>query len=213
MVIEYEEIPEESSCSADGLPQDTARLRLDAARKDDLADILYLANNRKIAEALSNMPHPFLLEDAKAIVKRSQNPMAHQSVFAARMKNTGRFIGAVGFAPSIDEPGMVQLGYWLGEPFWGQGYATEAAQSAVDFAFMHCEHEEILATCRLTNPASKRVLEKTGFQQIGQALGHSSALKSHVAVERFILKKSTWKALRRWGARDDGKLVISQYAS
>ncbi|WP_068311560.1 GNAT family N-acetyltransferase [Polycladidibacter hongkongensis] len=203
MVIEYEEIPEESSCIAAGLPQDTARLRIDTARKDDMADILFLANNRKIAEALSNMPHPFLLEDAKAIVTRSQQSGQQQALFAIRMKNTGRLIGAVGFSPSLDEPGALHLGYWLGEPFWGVGFATEAAQAVIDYAFEACGHDELVASCRLTNPASKRVLERCGFQFQEQSMAACMAASGRVAVERFSLKRSTWKALKRWGARNN----------
>ena len=199
MVVEYEEIPEESSCVAAGSPQDTARLVIDRARKDDLADILFLANNRRIAEKLTNMPHPFTYEDAKALVKRCDVQLSSQATFAIRMKNTGRFIGAIGFNPLAEDFGAVHLGYWVGEPFWNQGYATEAVQSVIEFAFANGA-KELSASCRVSNPASHRVLTKCGFKQTGTTQLHSLGAMAVVDATRFTLTRSRWIANTRWGS-------------
>ncbi|QUS56183.1 GNAT family N-acetyltransferase [Pseudovibrio brasiliensis] len=199
MVVEYEEIPEESSCFAAGSPQDTARLVVDRARKDDVADILFLANNRRIAEKLTNMPHPFTYEDAKALVKRCEVQLPSQATFAIRMKNTGRFIGAIGFNPLAEDFGAVHLGYWVGEPFWNQGYATEAVQSVIEFAFANGV-KELSASCRVSNPASHRVLTKCGFKQDGATKLHSLGAMAVVDATRFTLTRTQWIANTRWGS-------------
>ncbi|MDX5592170.1 GNAT family N-acetyltransferase [Pseudovibrio sp. SPO723] len=200
MVVEYEESLEESSYSAAAYgPQDTARLAINAARKDDLADIMFLANNRRIAEMLSSMPHPFTLDDAKALVKRSEATRMGQALFAIRMKNTGRLIGAIGYGPLAEDGGTLHLGYWIGEPFWGQGYATEAAHAVVDFAFSNGGVNELTAACRVNNPGSRRVLEKSGFQFREQSKMRMSGNSGLVNVDRFSLTRSTWKALKAWG--------------
>ncbi|WP_208979350.1 GNAT family N-acetyltransferase [Pseudovibrio axinellae] len=200
MVVEYEEIPEESSCIAAGSPQDTARLVIDRARKDDLADILFLANNRRIAEKLASMPHPFTYEDAKALVKRSEVLLQSQATFAIRMKNTGRFIGAIGFNPLAEDFGAVHLGYWVGEPFWNQGYATEAVKSVIEFAFADAGIRELSASCRVSNPASQHILTKCGFKQDGTTKLHSLGAKAMVDATRLTLTRTQWIANSRWGS-------------
>ncbi|WP_310621631.1 GNAT family N-acetyltransferase [Flexibacterium corallicola] len=199
MVIEYEGPLEERSYSAAGTPQDTARLVIDQVRQDDLADIMFLANNRNVSKMLATMPHPFTLEDAKALVKRSENAGHQQALFAIRMKNTGRIVGCIGYNPQSEDDGSVHLGYWIGEPFWGQGYATEAAQAVVDFAFEQGTIYELVAACRVTNPASRRVLENSGFQFRELTVLRPTGSNSLVNVDRFSLVKSTWTALKRWG--------------
>ncbi|MTI17754.1 N-acetyltransferase [Rhodobacteraceae bacterium RKSG542] len=200
MVVEYEEVPEESSYSADGLPQDTAHLVIDRVRTDDLADIMFLANNKRVAEMLTAMPHPFTLEDAKALVKRSAQNSMQSRLFAIRMKNTGRIIGCIGYGPMQEDDGVMHVGYWIGEPFWGNGFGTEAVHAVADFIFNTTVFHELSAACRVNNPASKRVLEKSGFQLRNQSMMHSRGAGGKVAVDRFSLKKTTWTALKRWGS-------------
>ena len=114
------------------------------------------------------------------------------------MKSTGRLIGIIGYG-ALDEGAPLHLGYWIGEPFWGQGYATEAAQSTVDFVFSSTPIERLTAAARITNPASRRVLVKCGFQFVDQGMIQSRGAGGAVSVDRFMLDRSTWRALKRWG--------------
>lgn len=134
MVADLEEGLEEESLDAALLPQDTDRLRLDLPRADDLADLVFLANNRRIATMLAHLPHPFTVADGRAYIANAARHTASRAKFAVRLRSTGRIIGAVGYS-ALDESGPVHLGYWIGEPFWGQGFATEAAQAMVDHVF------------------------------------------------------------------------------
>ncbi|NBN64923.1 GNAT family N-acetyltransferase [Microvirga tunisiensis] len=198
MVVESEGYLDESSLSAAVMPQEGVRVRLDLPRTDDLADIVFLANNRKIASHLATMPHPFSLEDARRLVQRSQLVSAGHASFAIRMNATGRFIGQATWS-ALEPGGPVHVGYWLGEPFWGQGFATEALQRLVDHAFGQGEMRELLADCRVTNAASRRVLVKCGFQYRDQSMARSLGAGGSVPVERYGLERSVWLALKRWG--------------
>lgn len=111
---------------------------------------------------------------------------------------TGRIIGAVGYS-ALDESGPVHLGYWIGEPFWGQGFATEAAQAMVDHVFSTTPLNALAGAARVTNPASRRVLVKCGFQFSDQSMISSRGAGGPISVDRFMLDRSTWRALKRWG--------------
>ena len=106
-------------------------------------------------------------------------------------------IGACGIAL---QDGAADVGYWLGVKSWGQGYATEAVRGLIDFAFTELNHEGLQAGARVTNPASRRVLEKCGFQWMGVGLCRIRALSSSVPIDRFRLDRSLWASLRSWGA-------------
>ena len=198
MVADLEEGLEEDSLAAVVGPQETERLRLDALRPDDLADSVFLANNRRIATMVASMPHPFTLADGRNLIALSANRTTTRANFAIRLKSTGRVIGVIGYgAPDEGEP--LHLGYWVGEPFWGQGYATEAAHSVVDHVFAMQGADRLTAAARVTNPASRRVLVKCGFQFVEQGMIHSRGAGGAVSVDRFAIDRSTWRALKQWG--------------
>lgn len=192
----------QSTDSVDGseLPASliTARLRLDRPELADAGDLLALANNRKIAEMTARMPHPYGVQDARSWIAGAANPVTGTATFAVRMRSTGRLIGACGYGP-MEGAGEPQLGYWIGEPFWGQGLATEAAHAVIDHAFGKGGLNELVGSCRLTNPASRRVLEKSGFQYRDRGMIRSRALGGAVPVENYALDRKTWDAIRQWG--------------
>jgi RimJ/RimL family protein N-acetyltransferase len=174
----------------------TPRLILRRTDKDDVADIAFLANNPKIASMVGRMPHPYHAADARSFIDRNASGGPNGGVYAVTMRATGRFIGCAGLDTS--KGNGLELGYWLGEPFWGQGFATESAHALVDLAFGESQVAQITATCRLTNPASRRVIQKSGFQHAGIGMMNSLAAGS-VSIERFVLDRRTWESLRSWG--------------
>ena len=92
-----------------------------------------------------------------------------------------------------------ELGYWLGVDHWGKGYATEALHAVIDYAFTDMNHESLQAGARVTNPASRRVLEKCGFQWTGVGLYRINAIKSSAPIDRFRLERGIWSAIKGWG--------------
>jgi RimJ/RimL family protein N-acetyltransferase len=82
---------------------------------------------------------------------------------------------------------------------WGHGYATEAARAVIDHAFETLGHAQLVSGARVTNPASRRVLEKCGFQWTGIGLYRVRAIASSVPVDRFRLDRGLWASLKGWG--------------
>jgi RimJ/RimL family protein N-acetyltransferase len=198
MVVERDDLLDESSLIAAPLPQEAVRVRLDKPRADDLADLVFLANNKTVAANLAAMPHPFSAENGRALIARGDQTREKSALFAIRMKSTGRLIGVAKYAP-VDADGPVHVGYWLGEPFWGQGLATEAVHALVDHAFTYHDIDELQGSCRVTNPASRRVLVKSGFQYRDQAMIRSVGAGGSVPIERYTLERAVWKSLKGWG--------------
>jgi RimJ/RimL family protein N-acetyltransferase len=172
----------------------TARLILRAPRLGDAKAIAALANDRQIAENTARIPHPYKLSDAKDwIGGANKKPDEEQYVITLA---DGTLIGACG----IEQPdGAPSIGYWLGQPFWRKGYATEAVRALIDHAFSDLEHEDLQACARVTNPASRHVIEKCGFQWTGVGLCRIRAIHSSAPVDRFRLERRIWASLKSWG--------------
>jgi len=198
MVVEKDELLDESCLGAAPMPQDAPRIRLDLPRRDDLPDLVFLANRKSVAEHLTKLPFPFTLENAKDIVAKAEKPPRNSAAFAIRLKSTGRLIGMAKYA-SFETGGPVHAGYWVGEPFWGNGYATEAVHALVDHAFIYTDVDELTAACRVTNPASRRVLVKSGFQYRDQSMMRSVGAGGSVPIERYALDRAVWASLKAWG--------------
>src|SRR5262249_1519258 len=128
---------------------ETERLVLRAPRLEDATAIATLAADRRIAENTLRIPHPYTVPDAPAFLA-SVNPPGGEAVFLITTRDAGLIadtvIGACGIA-RLDgrEP---ELGYWLGVPFWGKGYATEAARAVIDHAFSDLGYAHLLAGAR-----------------------------------------------------------------
>ncbi|MFP5077420.1 GNAT family N-acetyltransferase [Rhizobium sp. YIM 134829] len=178
----------------------SSRLVLRAPHIDDVDALAHLANNANVATMVSRMPHPYTAADAAAFVRRTAEGTIGKCVYAITKAETGAFLGCCGVEAEQDA-GAVELGFWLGEPHWNKGYATEAAQTLIDMAFRTREIERIDARCRVVNAASRRVLQKCGFQLRGSGLVDCLALGGMVPVEHFHLDRKTWISLRSWGGR------------
>jgi RimJ/RimL family protein N-acetyltransferase len=177
----------------------TARLCLTLPRPADADALAALADNPKVATNIATMPHPYSRTDAMEWIARVAAMKGQAGAFLIRLERPGgTIIGGVGFGPDSSS-GETEIGYWIGEPYWGRGFATEAAQAILDHAFGRHALREIAANCRVTNPASQRVLCKCGFQWVGTGMRHSRALGGMVAVERYRLDRKAWAALKSWG--------------
>jgi RimJ/RimL family protein N-acetyltransferase len=173
----------------------TERLVLRAPRHEDAKTIAQLANDRRIAENTTRIPHPYQVTDATSFIAEVNRS---DGDFAWLITLDDEPVGACGLA-QLDGPAP-DLGYWLGAPYWGNGYATEAARAVIDHAFAELGHEVLQAGARVTNPASRRVLEKCGFQWTGVGLYRIRALKSSAPIDRFRLDRGIWASLKSWGA-------------
>ncbi len=173
---------------------ETKRLALRAPRLEDAKTVATLANDRRIAENTARIPHPYKMSDADSFIKGA-NQDGGEAVFLITLRNK-TVIGACGIVPQDPTP---ELGYWLGVRHWGKGYATEALHAVIDYAFTDLAHDALQAGARVTNPASRRVLEKCGFQWTGVGLYRIRAINSSAPIDRFRLERGIWSAIKGWG--------------
>lgn len=136
----------------------TARLELRRPVFADVPAITVLANNKKISDMLSNLPHPYTSEDAIWFLEnRARSETEHG--YAVTLKD-GTFVGMCGLTVNPGE--QPEIGYWLGEPHWGAGLAGEAAAGLIDALFA-AGAPVVTARALAVNDASCRVLERLGF--------------------------------------------------
>ena len=177
----------------------TARLTLRPPRAADAKAITAIINDARIAENTARIPHPYLLADAHDFLATANRGPDNLSLLITL--GDGTLIGGCGIHPG--HTGEPEPGYWLAVPHWGRGYATEAARAIVDHAFARMGCERLTSRARVSNPASRRVLEKCGFQWTGVALIRIRALRSSAPVDCFRLDRGLWASLRSWGNASD----------
>jgi RimJ/RimL family protein N-acetyltransferase len=166
----------------------TERLILRAPRLADARAIASLINDHRIAENLSRVPHPYGRKDAEVFIQ-SVNQQDGEAAFLVELHN-GTLIGGCGIGVHIAT--LPEIGYWFGVPFWGRGYATEAARAVLAYAFETLGYDELEGGARVSNPASRRVLEKCGYVWTGVILMPVRALGVSVPADRFRLDRERW---------------------
>jgi RimJ/RimL family protein N-acetyltransferase len=173
---------------------ETERLVLRAPNFEDAKAIAALANDRHIAENTRRIPHPYALKDAEAFIAGANRDGGEMALLITL--RDGTLIGGCGLG-LMDGPAP-ELGYWLGVPYWGKGYATEAVRALIDYAFTDLDHTAMQAGARVTNPASRRILEKCGFQWTGVGLCRIRAIASSAPIDQFRLDRGLWASLKAW---------------
>jgi RimJ/RimL family protein N-acetyltransferase len=171
----------------------TERLTLRAPRRGDAKAIARLANDRRVAQNTLRLPHPYGIVDAEHFVAAVNRQDGETTFVVARDDEP---IGVCGIAL---RESAAEIGYWIGAPFWGSGYATEAVRAVIDHAFGALGHDTLQAGARVNNPASRRVLEKCGFQWTGVGLYRIRAISSSAPFDRFRLDRGLWASLKAWG--------------
>lgn len=180
---------------------ETRRLWLRWPRMADAAAILRQAGEKAVAEMTANIPHPYPPEAVEPFIfaMRKGNALGEHLVLAVTPRSKpNELIGMIGAHRQAS--GTPFIGYWLGTPHWGKGYATEAVQGLIDTLFSLVDVPAIEADTRVINPASRRVLEKSGFRPEGSFLKSLPARGGLFPCEQFRLDRSTWAALKSWGA-------------
>ena len=142
----------------------TDRLCLRAPRMTDADAIYPLADNPKLAAMTANIPSPYPLSAARAwiehVTRRRQVGEVLAQVICQR--DGGALMGVISLNQFRD--GSANLAYWLGAPYWGQGFCTEAGRQMLDIAFTQLGLEALTALHLDQNHASGRVLERLGFR-------------------------------------------------
>jgi len=152
---------------------ETDRLILRPFEISDGSRVQELVDCREVYEVTSLIPYPYkdgMAEDWIATHKKAYDE-DRGVVFAIVEKKSLDIIGAIGIGGDQQNK-RGTMGYWIGVPYWGQGYATEAAKAALDFAFNVLDYHRVEADHFECNPASGRVLQKIGMQREGRMIDH-----------------------------------------
>lgn len=151
-------------------------------RTADAEPLARYADNRKIWLNLRDaFPHPYTGHDAREFIRSVRN-RAPETTFAIAVN--GEAVGSVGFVLRQDvERVSAEIGYWIGEPFWGRGIATEALVALTGWAVATYALTRIYALPFAWNLASCRVLEKAGYQL--EARLRRSAIKNGMITDQM----------------------------
>ncbi|KRA44870.1 GNAT family N-acetyltransferase [Devosia sp. Root635] len=148
----------------------TDRLVLTTPALAHVPEMAVLANNKVIYQVLARLPHPYAESDGVFFVETIARG---ETEFAWSILRDGRYLGTIGLHLL---PGQLpELGYWLGEPHWGQGYATEAARAVVGAA-QAAGCPALRSRALLSNTGSRNVLAKAGFVEIGETVDEAGTL-------------------------------------
>lgn len=152
----------------------TDRLCLRALERGDSARISSLADDWEVVKQTASVPYPYRKWHARGWIKGVQQRWQEGSefAFAIEPKEHGNVIGVVSTAVSEDEkfcppPNTWEIGYWLGQEYWGKGYAGEAVSAVIDFASTQLKANRLEAQVFVDNRASARLLERRSFAQEG----------------------------------------------
>jgi ribosomal-protein-alanine N-acetyltransferase len=151
----------------------TSRLLLRSLEEQDIPALMRLAGAREIAATTLNIPHPYSEDDARNFLAHGDEEFraGRSAIFAITILTGGELCGAVvlTIAPMHCR---AELGYWIGVPYWGRGFATEAASAVLAFGFEKLALHRIHAHHFAGNMASRRVLEKIGMRHEGHSREH-----------------------------------------
>jgi ribosomal-protein-alanine N-acetyltransferase len=150
----------------------TARLILRPFSLSDAPTVQQLAGVAAVADSTLTIPHPYQDGIAEAWIKGHEPAYGRgESIVFAIAQKDGGLVGAINLRLELTH-NRGELGYWIGVPFWGKGYATEAVSAVIDYGFSTLELNRIEARHLSRNPASGRVMQKAGMRHEGHQRQH-----------------------------------------
>ncbi|WP_054752558.1 GNAT family N-acetyltransferase [Piscibacillus salipiscarius] len=150
----------------------TKRLKLRPFTMNDASHVYELANDPAITETTLNIPYPYTLEDAEEwIIMPDDSRKNGIYPFAIVLKEENQLIGAMTIGVNQRHK-RGELAYWVGQNYWGQGYATEAAERIVQFGIQELLLHKMWAQALTFNPASAKVMQKIGMKKEGTLIDH-----------------------------------------
>ncbi len=155
----------------------TERLLLSQFLNEDVESLVKLDGDKSVADMTLNVPHPYSIKDANEwISTHEENWATGKSLsLSIRLKknstNNTELIGAVGIRRNAKHF-RGEIGYWVGEPYRGNSFCTEAVSALIDFSFEHLYLKKIEATVLVNNIASQKVLENNGMKKVAEFKSH-----------------------------------------
>lgn len=184
----------------------TERLTLRPFTLADAADVQRLAGAYEVAANIPDIPHPY--EDGMAETWINTHPTRLAAgtglTYAITLTETGKLCGAISLTLKPEHQ-RAELGYWIGVPYWGRGYCTEAARALRDLGFSALGLHRILAVHLTRNPASGRVMQKIGMRHEGTLREHEIKWGVFETVECYAILRSEWEAEQRQESGKSGE--------
>jgi ribosomal-protein-alanine N-acetyltransferase len=157
-----------------------------------------LAGDRHVAATTVRIPHPYREEDAINFISSCQ-PEFDQGLgarFAITLRDNNELCGGTGLQIERSH-NHAELGYWIGVPYWGRGYATEAAAALLQYGFGTLNLHRIQASVFAGNLASARVLLKVGMRLEGRQRDHVCKWETFYDLESYGILRSDWMPTQR----------------
>jgi len=172
----------------------TERLILRGFRMSDVPVLTALAGEFEIADTTLSIPHPYHDKDAEKWVSQQRKwyKTGRAISFAIILKEKKVLIGAISMMDISTEHKRAELGYWIGKPFWNNGYATEASLELIKFGFKELRLNKIHAHHFSRNPASGKILLKIGMSHEGMLKQHILKWGNFEDIEMYGILKSEY---------------------
>jgi [ribosomal protein S5]-alanine N-acetyltransferase len=167
----------------------TARLSLRPIRPSDADRIALLGGDWDVARMTGRIPYPYSQDAALHWV----SGLAEGEVVFG-IDHQSELIGICGFSPKGD--GSAELGYWIGKDYWGQGFATEAANALMSYGFTKGGVKRFTCCHFTDNAGSARVVTKLGFRSVGPCTGWSEARQQDLPTLRYERRRPWTQALK-----------------
>ncbi len=171
----------------------TERLVLRPFEARDRVRLIALANNWRVAKNLAMLPYPYTEEAADTWLGMQEGLWAGGKSVTLVIALDGELIGGIGVG--VRDHGDWELGYWLGQPYWNRGYASEAARALCDYGFDELKLDKIVAGHYPDNHASGTILTKLGFRYTKETMRHCLAQRGKVKCLDMVLPRERWLAL------------------
>ncbi|PZU58436.1 MAG: GNAT family N-acetyltransferase [Sphingobium sp.] len=161
----------------------TKRLLLRPGWLEDAPALAAAIGDEAVLRNLARAPSPYHVEDAESFLSMAADPLLPLFLIFSRTRGAPRLVGGCGLLR--DDAGRPELGYWIARPYWGLGFATEAARAVMGIA-RATGIKGVVSSHMLDNPASGNVLRKVGFRPTGRILQrHSAGRNGVVACAEF----------------------------
>jgi len=169
----------------------TKRLILRKLTVLDIPQIVEYAGNSKVTEMTLNIPHPYEENDAIFWINSANQGFKNktQYTFGIGIKSSNEFIGGIGLKVNA-RFNWAELGYWIAEPFWNKGYATEGVSALLAFGFEALKLNKIHASHLKENPASGKVMIKNGMIKEGELKDHTKKGDCYKTLIQYRLTRS-----------------------
>ena len=177
---------------------ETPRLLLRKFEPSDAKKIQFLLKNKNVVKTTATIPHPYPSGLAKKWISNLDKNIKKKSEFtwAITLLGNDELIGAISLLNYSERNKHAEIGYWIGFPYWNNGYCTEAARKVFEFGFEKIKLNRIFGCHFSHNPASRKVMNNLGMKNEGIFRKHIKRWGNYCDAEYHGILKKEWKKLK-----------------